>query len=111
VSDDDRDDQPGDEPVALPLDGVLDLHTFRPAEVEAATRDYLEACREVGVLAVRIVHGKGKGVQRRVVRSLLARLPWVRRVRDGDLGGGGWGATLVDLEPPAGPAPRPGGGA
>lgn len=87
------------EPVELPIDGTLDLHAFRPAEVRDVVRDYLETARERGVLEVRIVHRKGQGVLRAQVRALLARLPWVLRVREGGEGGGGWGATLVDLAP------------
>lgn len=85
-----------DEPVRLPVDGVLDLHTFHPSDVEDLVNDYLDACREVGIREVRIIHGKGKGVQRERVHSVL-------RQRD-DVGGfrlagdaSGWGATLVRL--------------
>ena len=88
-----------DEPVELPLDGVLDLHTFRPADARGVVADYLEVCREAGVLHVRIIHGKGRGVLKRIVRSLLGELPYVLAIRDGAEGGGGWGATLVELAP------------
>ena len=97
VSGRDGDDAPDE--VLHPLDGVLDLHTFHPREAREAVVAYLEACREAGVLAVRIVHGKGTGTLRAIVRSTLARIPWVRGVAEGGSGGGGWGATLVDLEP------------
>jgi len=88
-----------DAPRPLPIDGELDLHTFEPRDVRELIPDYLEECRASGILAVRIVHGKGRGVLRRIVRSVLADLPYVRSVREADGGGGGWGATLVDLSP------------
>jgi dsDNA-specific endonuclease/ATPase MutS2 len=89
-----------DEPVRIPVDGVLDLHTFRPAEVADLVEEYLDTCRVEGIYQVRIIHGKGKGVQRRIVRSLLERLEYVSTFRDAEETAGGWGATLVDLIPP-----------
>jgi dsDNA-specific endonuclease/ATPase MutS2 len=84
-------------PVGFPIDGTLDLHTFRPEEVKDVVKDYLEACRERGILQVRIIHGKGIGTQREIVHSLLSRLPWVASYRLADETGGGWGATIVKL--------------
>jgi len=83
----------------LPIDGTLDLHAFVPREVERVVEAYIEACRERGILELRLVHGKGKGVQRRAVQRLLSRHPAVRSFRTADESGGGWGATVVDLLP------------
>jgi DNA-nicking Smr family endonuclease len=94
VSDDSSD--PSD-PVELPIDGVLDLHTFRPEEVGDLIPAWLEACRERGILEVRIVHGKGTGALRRTVEALLARSPAVLRFATADETAGGWGATLATL--------------
>jgi dsDNA-specific endonuclease/ATPase MutS2 len=86
------------DPVEFPIDGTLDLHTFRPEEVKDVVRDYLEACRERGIDQVRIIHGKGIGTQREIVHGLLAKLPGVESFRLADESGGGWGATIVKLK-------------
>jgi DNA-nicking Smr family endonuclease len=88
------------EPVAIPIDGTLDLHTFDPRDLESLVVEYLSACRERGVLDVRIVHGKGRGVLRRRVEAILARTPEVAAYRVAGEGAGEWGATLVTLQPP-----------
>jgi 16S rRNA (guanine527-N7)-methyltransferase len=84
--------------VRIPIDGVLDLHTFHPRELSDLVRDYLDACLEVGIHSVRIIHGKGKGLQKNRVRSLLEKLPMVEAYVDAGHGAGGWGATLVELK-------------
>jgi DNA-nicking Smr family endonuclease len=89
----------GDEPVELPIDGTLDLHTFRPGEVGDLVPEWLAACRERGLHELRIVHGKGTGALRRSVAAILARSPLVASFRAADETAGGWGATLVTLKP------------
>lgn len=84
-------------PLELPLDGVLDLHTFQPDEVKDLVRDYLDACRERGILQVRIIHGKGTGTLRKIVHATLEKLPFVASFHVADETGGGWGATIVIL--------------
>lgn len=86
-------------PIELPIDGTLDLHAFRPRDVGQLVPDYLEACRERGILQVRIVHGKGTGTLGRSVQAVLRRLPCVQGFRPGGTGEGGWGATLVFIAP------------
>ncbi|HEX7487883.1 MAG TPA: Smr/MutS family protein [Anaeromyxobacteraceae bacterium] len=91
---------PGDgdgDPVPLPIDGTLDLHTFRPSEVKDLVPEWLGACHAAGLRELRIVHGKGTGALRRSVHALLARSPLVGSFRSADEAGGGWGATLVVL--------------
>jgi DNA-nicking Smr family endonuclease len=92
------DEAGGQDPVELPIDGTLDLHAFRPEEVKDLVPEWLDACRERGILEVRIVHGKGTGALRRTVESLLAHSPAVLRFVTADEAGGGWGATLASLK-------------
>ena len=94
------DDAEEPEPVELPIDGVLDLHTFSPKELPDLLDDYLEACVERGILDVRIIHGKGKGILRKRVRSILGRHPLVEDFSEAGLDAGGWGATIVRLKTP-----------
>lgn len=88
-----------DDVVELAVDGTLDLHTFQPREVKALVGDYLQACRERGILEVRIIHGKGTGTLRRTVHAVLDQLDWVEEYGLAGGSGGGWGATLVVLAP------------
>jgi len=88
-----------DEPVQLPIDGVLDLHSFRPKETKELIVDYLAACQERGIYQVRIIHGKGIGNLRRTVHSILSKHPDVISFSLDHPQYGGWGATLVSLRP------------
>jgi len=92
-------DHPWDgEPVELPIDGTLDLHTFSPRETRDLVPAYLDECRQRGILSVRIIHGKGIGVQRELVHRILAEHPGVISFgHPGDQGS--WGATVVELAP------------
>ena len=82
------------------IDGVLDLHTFRPSDVGTLVPDYIEEGLRRGILDLRIIHGKGTGSLRRTVRAILERHPAVASFQTADETGGGWGATLVRLHPP-----------
>ena len=86
-----------DEPIQVPIDGVLDLHTFRPADVKTLVPEYLAACLERGIFRVRIIHGKGIGQLRMTVRSILAKHPEVVAFVDDHVQYGGWGSTIVEL--------------
>ena len=88
-------DEPG--PVQLPIDGVLDLHSFNPREIRDLVVDYLAACQEKGILQVRIIHGKGIGNLRRTVHALLARHPEVLHFGLDHPLFSGSGATIVEL--------------
>ena len=85
------------EVVEVPITDTLDLHTFLPQEVADVVRDYLDAAWEKGLRELRIVHGRGIGVQRELVRKVLERDPRVRSFRDAPPEAGGWGATLATL--------------
>ncbi len=95
---DQSEDPIGDAAVELPIDGVLDLHTFSPRETRELVPDYLDLCRERGILSVRIIHGKGIGVQREMVHAILARHPAVLHFGH-PTDASSWGATVVELAP------------
>jgi DNA-nicking Smr family endonuclease len=80
----------------LPIEGELDLHTFRPSEAASVVDEYLRACLEKGIYEVRIIHGKGKGALLRTVHTLLQKHPSVMNFGL-DTGPSGWGATVVRL--------------
>ena len=84
-------------PIEYPIDGTLDLHTFRPQEVKELICDYLESCHQKGIYSIRIIHGKGTGTLRECVHAQLRKLSLVEDFRLGDESSGGWGATLVRL--------------
>jgi DNA-nicking Smr family endonuclease len=88
-----------EEPVELPIDGVLDLHTFNPKQIKDLVPEYIAVCRERGILQVRIIHGKGIGNLRRTVHAILAKHPEVISFTLDHPEYGGWGATLVRLRP------------
>jgi DNA-nicking Smr family endonuclease len=84
-------------PITLPIDGILDLHTFQPPEIKDLITDYLVACQRQNILQVRIIHGKGIGALRRTVHAVLSQLPVVSSFRLASEDAGGWGATIVKL--------------
>ena len=84
--------------VEIPIEDWIDLHTFSPKEIPSLLEDYLSECQKKGFREVRIIHGKGKGVQRAVVRSFLEKSPLVESFRQAPVEAGSWGATLVNLK-------------
>ena len=85
-------------PVVIPIEDHLDLHPFLPKEIPSVVDEYLDQCKEAGFLEVRLIHGKGKGVQRNIVRKLLANNAAVESFHDAPLEAGSWGATVVILK-------------
>ncbi len=88
-----------DDPVKIPIDGVLDLHAFSPKDVKDLVPEYLGECRSQGIYHVRIIHGKGTGTLRQIVHSILEKHPHVISFKTPHYGGGSWGATEVELRP------------
>jgi dsDNA-specific endonuclease/ATPase MutS2 len=87
------------DPVPIPIEDHLDLHAFRPRDIPDVVRDYLDEAAARGLREVRLIHGKGIGVQRERVRGVLAEHPGVESFADAPAGRGHWGATLVRLRP------------
>ena len=88
-----------DEPVEIPITDTLDLHSFQASEVRGVAEEYLREARKAGLRQVRLIHGRGIGVQRDIIRSLLSSLDFVEAFHDADPGGGGWGSTVALLAP------------
>jgi DNA-nicking Smr family endonuclease len=86
-----------EEPLEIPIEDSLDLHTFRPAEVRSVVEEYLAAAQARGFTEVRLIHGRGTGHQRAMVRSLLSGHALVASFADAPAERGGWGATVVTL--------------
>jgi dsDNA-specific endonuclease/ATPase MutS2 len=98
-----------EEPVPIPVEDALDLHPFRPGETAAVVEEYVEAAAVKGFREVRLIHGRGTGVQRAIVRAALARSPHVLSFADATPDRGGWGATVAVLKSgsPGGVAAKP----
>lgn len=90
-------DSPFGEPVVIPIEESIDLHPFSPKDIPSVVEEYLEQCRRAGISEVRIIHGRGKGIQRRIVRSILEKQPLVLSFKDAPPESGGWGSTVVAL--------------
>ncbi len=86
-----------DEPLRIPITDVFDLHTVPPQDVRAVVEEYLIEAHRMGYRALRIIHGRGIGTQREIVRSVLSRTPFVTEFGDAPAEAGGWGATVVTL--------------
>ena len=91
------DPQPNGEPVRIPITDVFDLHSVPPKEVKPVVEAYLEEAHRMGLKALRIIHGRGIGVEREIVRAVLARTPFAASFSDAPAEAGGWGATIVTL--------------
>jgi dsDNA-specific endonuclease/ATPase MutS2 len=89
--------EPDDHPIRLQVTDVFDLHTVSPREVEGIVEEYLSEANRLGFKALRIIHGRGIGVQREIVRKVLEKTPFVLTFGDAPAEAGGWGATIVTL--------------
>jgi dsDNA-specific endonuclease/ATPase MutS2 len=91
-------ESPFGDPVILPLEDAIDLHPFQARDIPSVVEEYLKQCIDAGMLEVRLIHGKGVGVQRNIVRSILEKHPGVVSFSDAPPEAGGWGATVVTLK-------------
>jgi dsDNA-specific endonuclease/ATPase MutS2 len=87
------------EPIKIPIQDVLDLHTFRPQDISDLLENYFDECIKAGIFSVRVIHGKGKGIQKKQVQRILQKNPQVKSFKDAPPEAGGWGATIVELMP------------
>ncbi|HXV84013.1 MAG TPA: Smr/MutS family protein [Candidatus Binatia bacterium] len=91
-------DSPFVDPVAVPIEDCIDLHPFAPRDIPSVVEEYIAECVKAGLSEVRIIHGRGTGVQRNIVRSILEKHSMVVDFRDAPAEAGGWGATVVVLK-------------
>jgi DNA-nicking Smr family endonuclease len=98
LSDSQETDSSFSEPVVVPIEDSIDLHPFAPRDIPSVVEEYLQQCKQAGLTEVRIVHGRGTGVQRNIVRSILQKHPRVLSFHDAPAEAGGWGATVVVLK-------------
>ena len=87
------------DPIRIPIEDVLDLHSVSPKDLRPVVEEYLSEAHRLGFTAVRIIHGRGIGVQRETVRKILERTPFVVSFSDAPAEAGGWGATIATLRP------------
>ena len=87
-----------DDPIRIPITDVFDLHSVPPRDVKPIVEEYLEEAHRLGLRALRIIHGRGIGVQREIVRAVLSRTSFVESFGDAPAEAGGWGATVVTLK-------------
>lgn len=85
-------------PIRIPIEDSIDLHTFLPRDIPFLLEDYISECLKAGIYEVRIIHGKGKGLQRKVVRSFLRKSRFVDSFHEAPREAGGWGATIAKLK-------------
>jgi len=90
----------GSDPIRIPITDVFDLHTVPARDVKPVVEEYLEEAHRLGFRALRLIHGRGIGVQREMVRAILARTPFVESYSDAPAEAGGWGATIITLRQP-----------
>lgn len=89
---------PFNKPVVIPIEDSIDLHPFAPQDIPSVVEEYLEQCCQAGFNEVRIIHGRGIGVQRNIVRGILEKHPLVLAFQDASVEAGGWGATVAELK-------------
>ena len=92
------DDSSPSDPLRIPITDVFDLHSIPPRDVKEVVEEYLAEANRLGLKALRIIHGRGIGIQRETVRAILARTPFVESFQDAPSEAGGWGATVVALK-------------
>ena len=92
------DNSPFSDPVVLPIEDSIDLHPFAPKDIPSVVEEYIAQCLAAGIFEIRIIHGRGAGVQRRIVQSILAEHTRVASFKDAPAEAGGWGATVVVLK-------------